>query len=218
MVACIRKVTYRRVIKRKKLSHLCTSVKSYCLLIDFNLDISMSPRSGRPITGKVDEIMMKRLSKHSHAISEELNSFFVNCKNSFKQFRRRMQKTARCFGDFNTEKFHESNLLKNWKSLIRWEVSMHPPYNSNIVPSDYHLFRSLQNSLNGVEFQRQKRPVKITCRSFSPRNHTKVVQRRDYGFTSKMAKSSNKTAHIWFNKLYVKYEKGLFRFCSKIWN
>lgn len=108
--------------------------------------------------------------------------------------------------------------MENWKSLVHWEVSTHPSYSLNPVPSDYHPFRSLRNCLNGVEFHRQKRPAKLTCRSFSPRNHTKVLQRRDYGFTWKMTKSSNKTAHIWFNKLRVKCEKDLLRFCTKIWN
>ena len=28
---------------------------------------------------------------------------------------------------------------------------MHPPYSPDITPSDYHLFRSLQNSLNDVK-------------------------------------------------------------------
>lgn len=27
---------------------------------------------------------------------------------------------------------------------------MHPPYSPNLAPSDYHLFRTLQNSLNDV--------------------------------------------------------------------
>ncbi|KAG5319784.1 SETMR methyltransferase, partial [Acromyrmex heyeri] len=30
------------------------------------------------------------------------------------------------------------------------EILMHPPYNPDLAPSDYHLFRSLQNFLNGV--------------------------------------------------------------------
>ena len=28
---------------------------------------------------------------------------------------------------------------------------MHPPYSPNIAPSDYHLFRSVKNSFNGVK-------------------------------------------------------------------
>ncbi|KAJ4447558.1 hypothetical protein ANN_09565 [Periplaneta americana] len=30
-----------------------------------------------------------------------------------------------------------------------WDVSPHAPFSSDIAPSDYHLFRSLQNFLNG---------------------------------------------------------------------
>ena len=28
---------------------------------------------------------------------------------------------------------------------------MHPPYSPDLAPSDYHFFRSLKNSLNGVK-------------------------------------------------------------------
>ncbi|KAJ0175787.1 hypothetical protein K1T71_008946 [Dendrolimus kikuchii] len=31
-----------------------------------------------------------------------------------------------------------------------WEVLMHPPYSLDLAPSDFHLFRSLQNSLGSV--------------------------------------------------------------------
>ena len=30
-----------------------------------------------------------------------------------------------------------------------WEVLIHPPYSPDIASSDFHLFRSSQNSLNG---------------------------------------------------------------------
>lgn len=33
-----------------------------------------------------------------------------------------------------------------------WEVIDHPPYSPDIAPSDYHLFRSLQNYLSGKNF------------------------------------------------------------------
>ena len=35
---------------------------------------------------------------------------------------------------------------------LGWEVPIHPPYSTGTAPSDFHLFRSLQNSLNGKEF------------------------------------------------------------------
>ena len=32
-----------------------------------------------------------------------------------------------------------------------WEALMHPPYSLDLAPSNYYLFQSLKNSLNGVK-------------------------------------------------------------------
>ena len=55
--------------------------------------------------------------------------------------------------------FHEDNarphvsLMTRQKQLqLGWEVLIHPLYSPGIAPSDFHLFRSLQNSLNGKNF------------------------------------------------------------------
>ena len=55
--------------------------------------------------------------------------------------------------------FHQDNarphvsLMTRQKLLqLGWEVLIHPPYSSDIAPSGFHLFRSLQNSLNGKNF------------------------------------------------------------------
>ena len=40
------------------------------------------------------------------------------------------------------------------QKLLRlgWEVLIHPPYSPDIAPPDFHLFQSLQNYLNGKNF------------------------------------------------------------------
>ena len=52
--------------------------------------------------------------------------------------------------------FHQDNtrlhvsLMTRQKLLqLGWEVMIHLPYSPDIAPSDFHLFRYLQNSLNG---------------------------------------------------------------------
>ena len=45
------------------------------------------------------------------------------------------------------------SLMTRQKLLqLGWEVLIYPPYSPDIAPSDFHLFRSLQNSLNGKKF------------------------------------------------------------------
>jgi len=95
--------------------------------------------------------------------------------------------------------------VKNWKKLD-WEILIHPPY-PDLIPSDYHLFQSLQNLM---ESWLQKRPMKITCRNFSSRNHRISTVTRLL-FYLKNGRWSNKIiAHIWFNKFHLKYEKTSF--------
>lgn len=56
--------------------------------------------------------------------------------------------------------FHHDNARPHTSLVTRqklrefgWEVLMHPPYSPDLAPSDFHLFRSLQNSLNGVKLE-----------------------------------------------------------------
>lgn len=55
--------------------------------------------------------------------------------------------------------FHHDNArphtsLETRQKLLEfgWEVLSHPPYSPDLAPSDYYLFRSLQNSLRGKKF------------------------------------------------------------------
>jgi len=55
---------------------------------------------------------------------------------------------------------------KNWKSLAEKFWCIHR--SSNLIPSDYHLFRSLQNFLNGVDFK--KKLAKSLSRFFTQKS------------------------------------------------
>ena len=45
---------------------------------------------------------------------------------------------------------HHTPLATRQKLLrLGWEVMLHPPYIPELAPSDYYLFQSLQDSLNG---------------------------------------------------------------------
>ncbi|XP_025265532.1 histone-lysine N-methyltransferase SETMAR-like [Camponotus floridanus] len=47
---------------------------------------------------------------------------------------------------------HTSKMTLDKLKQLKWEILLHPPYSPDIAPSHYHLFRSLQNDLNGKNF------------------------------------------------------------------
>lgn len=47
---------------------------------------------------------------------------------------------------------HVAKPVKETLELLRWDVLPHPPYSPDIAPSDYYLFRSMQNHLSDQHF------------------------------------------------------------------
>lgn len=55
--------------------------------------------------------------------------------------------------------FHQDNARPHIESSVKtylentgWEILPHPPYSPDFAPSDYYLFRSMQNALTGTRF------------------------------------------------------------------
>ena len=75
--------------------------------------------------------------------------------------------------------FHQDNAkphtsLVTRKKLLEldWEVLPHPPYSPDLAPSGYHLFRSLQNHLNGKTFDRNEAVKNELIQFFASKNQT----------------------------------------------
>ena len=51
-------------------------------------------------------------------------------------------------------------------------VMLHPPYSPDLAPSDYFLFRSLQNHLNGKTFHSNESVKNELIQFFAPKNQT----------------------------------------------
>ncbi|KZC12008.1 Histone-lysine N-methyltransferase SETMAR [Dufourea novaeangliae] len=51
---------------------------------------------------------------------------------------------------------HTSLVTRQKLLELGWDVLPHPVYSPDMVPSDYHLFRSLQNSLTGKTLDSNK--------------------------------------------------------------
>ena len=50
---------------------------------------------------------------------------------------------------YRTQLIHVAIPVKNYFENSGWEVLPHSPYSPDLAPSDYHLFRSMQNALTG---------------------------------------------------------------------
>ena len=75
--------------------------------------------------------------------------------------------------------FHQDNArpqtsLVTCKKLLNlvWEVMPHPPYSSDLAPSDYHFFRSLQNHLNRKTFDSNEAAKNELIQFFASKNQT----------------------------------------------
>jgi len=84
---------------------------------------------------------------------------------------------------------------KNWENLIL----MHPPHNSDLAPSDYHLYQFLQNSNRVNLILKEAEKILFFCSEIP-----KVLHWSNNSFTRKMAESyRSKFAHTWFNKRFI---------------
>ena len=86
--------------------------------------------------------------------------------------------------------FHQETSVETIKLQLLelgWEVMSHPPYDPDLSPSDYHLFRSLQNFLNGKSFSNND-VIKSQLAEFVCCQGPEIVLAQDHEVTRKMAR------------------------------
>ena len=59
---------------------------------------------------------------------------------------------ASSFIKITPDHIHFWSLATNYLLELGWKVMPHPRYSPDLAPSDYHVFRSLQNLLNEKTF------------------------------------------------------------------
>ncbi|UYV64977.1 hypothetical protein LAZ67_3002631 [Cordylochernes scorpioides] len=109
-----------------------------------DLDLEYTPRSGRPI--EFDEKHLKALLKEDGRQTTFRTSWPKNKLNT--QSTRSSHSPSRQRHDMR----HVAQVVKAAFQELEWEVLQHPPYSTDIAPTDYHLFRSMSNHMRGTTF------------------------------------------------------------------
>ena len=84
---------------------------------------------------------------------------------------------------------HKAQLTKDFLGGLNWEKLLHTPYSPDLAPSDYHLFRGLQNHLDGLTSRVETEHTLVSYFASKPKeiyNHEiyKLVDRWNEGLGS----------------------------------
>ncbi|GFW66548.1 mariner Mos1 transposase [Trichonephila clavipes] len=71
-------------------------------------------------------------------------------------------------------RLHTAKMIQQKLNALGWEVLGHPPYSPNIAPSDYYLFRFLQNYLTGKKFKSFESVLRQLLTILTPRARTSI--------------------------------------------
>ena len=92
------------------------------------------------------EILAENQTVNSNKYCSQLDQL----KAAFDEKRLELVK-RKCIHQDNA-RLHVSLMTRKKLLQLGWEVLIHSPYSPDIAPSDFHLFRPLQNSFNGKNF------------------------------------------------------------------
>ncbi|GFY05974.1 histone-lysine N-methyltransferase SETMAR [Trichonephila clavipes] len=118
-------------------------------------DFKDAPRTGRPVIENVDkiteiiEVDRHELLPHGQTLNSDL------CCQQLDRLKLAIDQKWPELANRIGAAFHQDNARTHPSVVTRhnlwelgWEVLMHPPYNPDLAPSDYHLFLELKNFLS----------------------------------------------------------------------
>ena len=107
----------------------------------------------------------------------------------------------------------QDHMFRWWLKLLQlgWEVLIHLLYLPDIAPSDFHLFWSLQNSLNGRNFNSLK-DCKRHLKQFFAQKDKSLGKMELWNCLKNGRRQCNKTVNMLISKVLGKNEKYVFFF------
>ncbi|CAK9827264.1 Histone-lysine N-methyltransferase SETMAR [Anthophora retusa] len=94
------------------------------------------------------ELLPRNQTINSDVYCRQLDSL----KESIKQKRPELVNRNGVVFHHDNARPHTSLVTRQKLIELGWDVLPHPPYSPDLAPSDFHLFRALQNSLRGITF------------------------------------------------------------------
>ena len=99
------------------------------------------------------EVLYYELLSENRTINSKYCSQLHQLKAALDEKRTELVNRKRIIFHQDNARLHVSLMTRQKLLQLGWEVLIHPPYPPDTEPSDFHLFRSLQNSLNRKKFQ-----------------------------------------------------------------
>jgi len=86
---------------------------------------------------------------------------FIRLSRALREKRPEYQRHDKVILLHNNARPHVAKVVKKYLGTLKWDVLPHPPYSLNIVPSDYWLFRRMQQVIGSLLSQKSKIGFKV---------------------------------------------------------
>jgi hypothetical protein len=118
-----------------------------------NFNLQDEPRAGRSVEAGEDRI--RNLVNETRSLSAREMSQMLNISKSCAKIAGKRPRLINCGNVISHHDNARPHVAQNVQKKLRefgWEILSHPPYSLDIAPSDFSLFRSLQQFLAGKKF------------------------------------------------------------------